>query len=76
MQLLPLKNDTEHFYDALQQWRADFPDRAHVPLGEMELSELSEIIMRAQALNENAPARMIEFTYIKNGGKKRVANTK
>jgi len=51
------KTDTEHFYFALQQWRNDFPDRAGVPLGEMTLAELAEIITRAQVLMETATAR-------------------
>ena len=58
------KTDTEHFYFALQQSRNDFPNRAHVALGEMTVSELSEIITRAQVLKENASAHVVIVTHI------------
>ena len=42
--------DSEYFYRALEGWRADYPEFAHVPLARMALSWLSQILERAQIL--------------------------
>jgi hypothetical protein len=55
--------DTKYFHQALEEWKAKYPDRGHITMGSITMDTLSALLQRAEELKDAdrpAPNRALD----------------